>query len=88
MTIKNKMYYLRIIYLTSVFILILAFVSCKTSKTIDYTNDAVFKEVKTYAPDLRVSIFDIKGIKQGKTFIERGNQYSTGKSSIDRNIFC
>lgn len=67
------MYYLRIIYLTSVFILILAFVSCKTSKTIDYTNDAVFKEVKkTYAPDLRVSIFDIKGIKQGKNLLLKG----------------
>jgi gamma-D-glutamyl-L-lysine dipeptidyl-peptidase len=73
MTLNNKMYYSRIIYLTAVIVIIHAFGSCKTSKIIDITNDDVFKEVKaTFAPDLRVSIFDVRGIKHGKDLLLKG----------------
>ena len=47
--------------------------SCSTTKTIDTNNDIVLKEVKKkYAPDLRVTIFYVKGLKKGKNIVLKG----------------
>ena len=65
---------IKILYIIVFNIIISAiFYSCSTTSVIDYNNDEIIREIKnTYAPDLRVSIFNIQGLKHGKNLILKG----------------
>lgn len=67
------MFFRGLIYFYFLSIFLFAFGACTTTKIIDTKNNDVFKEVKkTFASDLRVAIFDVKGIKHGKELLLKG----------------
>ncbi len=55
------------------FFLGLIFISCSKSIVFDYKNNDDIRKIKSkYAPDRRVNVFTVKGIKSGKKLILKG----------------
>lgn len=55
------------------FFLGLIFISCSKSIVFDYKNNDDIRKIKSkYAPDSRVNVFTVKGIKSGKKLILKG----------------
>ncbi|MGE5354904.1 MAG: NlpC/P60 family protein [Deltaproteobacteria bacterium] len=60
--------------LLSLYILIpILFYNCSVTKVVDQNNNKLFAEAKEkFAPDSRVAVFDISGIKKGKNIVLKG----------------
>ncbi len=71
------MKYSRTFYISTILFFAMLMVSCSTTKTLTYKNNDIIKSIrKEFAPDSRVALFDVKGIKKGHEIVYSGETTS------------
>ena len=71
------MNYSRTFYISTILFFAMLMVSCSTTKTITYNNNDIIKSIrKEFAPDTRVALFDVKGVKKGHELVYSGETTS------------